>query len=156
MLGMVFGERALRPTKWAGKTIQSIAACGCSPDEERAGCWWFAQLDKGGMGGADRPLHGAVGPLRFGSRAARLAAYREPAFFNIVNYEQVLGDAPDINEVLRPDVTILDEAQRIKNWQIKTLAIKSLRPLYAFVLTARQSYTASTSFIRSRSTLIPS
>jgi hypothetical protein len=29
-----------------------------------------------------------------------------------VNYEQVLGDAPDINEILRPDVIILDEAQR--------------------------------------------
>jgi SNF2 family DNA or RNA helicase len=72
----------------------------------------------------------------FGSRAARLAAYREPAFFNIVNYEQVLGDAPDINEVLRPDVIILDEAQRIKNWQIKTARqVKSLRSLYAFVLT---------------------
>jgi len=24
-----------------------------------------------------------------------------------VNYEQVLGDAPDINEILRPDVIIL-------------------------------------------------
>jgi len=43
----------------------------------------------------------------FGPRAARLTAYREPTFFNIVNYEQVLGDAPDINEILRPDVIIL-------------------------------------------------
>ena len=72
----------------------------------------------------------------FGPRPARLAAYREPTFFTIVNYEQVLGDAPDINEILRPDVVVLDEAQRIKNWQIKTARrVKSLRSPYAFVLT---------------------
>jgi SNF2 family DNA or RNA helicase len=48
----------------------------------------------------------------------------------------VLGDAPDINETLRPDVVVLDEAQRIKNWQIKTARrVKSLRSPYAFVLT---------------------
>ena len=72
----------------------------------------------------------------FGARPARLAAYREPTFFTIVNYEQVLGDAPDINEILHPDVVVLDEAQRIKNWQIKTARrVKSLRSPYAFVLT---------------------
>jgi hypothetical protein len=44
----------------------------------------------------------------------------------------MLVTAPDINEVLRPDVIILDEAQRIKNWQIKTARqVKSLRSLYA-------------------------
>ena len=72
----------------------------------------------------------------FGPRPARLAAYREPTFFTIVNYEQVLGDAHDINEILRPDVVVLDEAQRIKNWQTKTARrVKSLRSPYAFVLT---------------------
>ena len=83
-----------------------------------------------------QPRPGRAGLSGDGGGTARLAAYREPAFFNIVNYEQVLGDAPDINEVLRPDVIILDEAQRIKNWQIKTARqVKSLRSLYAFVLT---------------------
>jgi hypothetical protein len=72
----------------------------------------------------------------FGARPARLAAYREPPFFTIVNYEQVLGDAADLNEILHPDVVVLDEAQRIKNWQIKTARrVKSLRSPYAFVLT---------------------
>ena len=48
----------------------------------------------------------------------------------------MLGDAPDINEILHPDVVVLDEAQRIKNWQIKTARrVKSLRSPYAFVLT---------------------
>ncbi|WP_457799031.1 SNF2-related protein [Methylocystis sp. S23] len=54
----------------------------------------------------------------------------------MVNYEQVLSDAPDINQILKPDVVVLDEAQRIKNWQTKTArCVKSLRSPYAFVLT---------------------
>ena len=74
--------------------------------------------------------------LVFGPRAERLAAYRAPGFFTIVNYEQVLGDADAINGVLKPDVVVLDEAQRIKNWQTKTARrVKSLRAPYAFVLT---------------------
>ena len=65
---------------------------------------------------------------RTGSRAARLEAYRRPAFFNLANYEQILRDADDINRELAPDVIILDEAQRIKNWQARTAdAVKSLR-----------------------------
>ena len=72
----------------------------------------------------------------FGTRPQRLAAYREPVFFTIVNYEQVLVDADDINAVLTPDLVVLDEAQRIKNWQTKTARrVKSLRSRYAFVLT---------------------
>jgi hypothetical protein len=44
----------------------------------------------------------------------------------------VLGDAPDINEILHPDMVVLDEAQHIKNWQIKTARqVKSLRSSYA-------------------------
>ena len=59
-----------------------------------------------------------------------------PAFFTIVNYEQVLSDADDINAILKPDIVVLDEAQRIKNWQTKTARkVKSLRAPYAFVLT---------------------
>jgi len=74
--------------------------------------------------------------LVFGPRAQRLAAYRDPGFFTIVNYEQVLSDADDINGILTPDVVVLDEAQRIKNWQTKTARrVKSLRSPYAFVLT---------------------
>ena len=48
----------------------------------------------------------------------------------------MLGDADDINALLQPDVVVLDEAQRIKNWQTKTARrVKSLRSPYAFVLT---------------------
>jgi SNF2 family DNA or RNA helicase len=72
----------------------------------------------------------------FGPRQHRLAAYREPAFFTIVNYEQVLADGGEINALLAPHVVILDEAQRIKNWHTKTAKrVKELRSPYAFVLT---------------------
>ena len=48
----------------------------------------------------------------------------------------MLNDALDVNERLRPDVVILGEAQRIKNWNTKTAqAIKCLRSRHAFVLT---------------------
>ena len=47
-----------------------------------------------------------------------------------------MRDADAINRFLRPDVVILDEAQRIKNWQTKTARqVKSLASPYACVLT---------------------
>ncbi|MFA6568475.1 MAG: SNF2-related protein [Victivallales bacterium] len=50
--------------------------------------------------------------------------------------EQITRDEQEINGILRPDVIILDEAQRIKNWRTKTAsAVKRLRSDYAFVLT---------------------
>ena len=72
----------------------------------------------------------------FGGPAARRAAYARRAFFTLCNYEQVLGDGPALIATLQPDVVILDEAQRIKNWQTKTAnAVKKLHSRYAFVLT---------------------
>ena len=139
MLHLAFGERALLADEMGlGKTIQAIAACELlarrkgiarvlvvCPASLKAE--WEEQIARF----TDRPAHSVFGP-----RPARLAAYREPTFFTIVNYEQVLSDARDINEILQPDVVVLDEAQRIKNWQIKTARqVKSLRSPYAFVLT---------------------
>ncbi len=71
-----------------------------------------------------------------GSPAERKALYatRKEGFF-IINYEQLLRDL----EVVRawdPDLVVLDEAQRIKNWQTKTaLSVKGLAPDYRLVLT---------------------
>lgn len=74
--------------------------------------------------------------LVYGSRARRLAAYSSAPFFTIVNYEQMIGDTLEVNARLQPEVVILDEAQRIKNWNTKTAqAVKRLRSRYAFVLT---------------------
>jgi superfamily II DNA or RNA helicase len=71
-----------------------------------------------------------------GRPAARLALYRKGAPFTLVNYEVVLRDHEAIQSELAPDLLILDEAQRIKNWRTKTAAaVKSLATPFAFVLT---------------------
>ena len=70
-----------------------------------------------------------------GKPDARQAQYRKEKTFVIVNYELVLRDLTIINEVLRPDLLILDEAQRIKNWRTKIAStIKLIPTAYAFVL----------------------
>jgi hypothetical protein len=139
MLHLAFGERALLADEMGlGKTVQAIAACellACRRGVERVlvvcpaslKAEWEEQIGR---------FCGRTTRSVFGARPVRLAAYHEPAFFTIVNYEQVLSDAADINDILRPDIVVLDEAQRIKNWQIKTARkVKSLRSPYAFVLT---------------------
>lgn len=56
------------------------------------------------------------------------------SFFTICNYEQVLRDV-DAIEAARWDLIILDEGQRIKNWESKTSrTIKALRSPFALVL----------------------
>lgn len=62
--------------------------------------------------------------------------YRREKTFFVINYELILRDLSMINEVLQPDLIILDEAQRIKNWRTKIAAAVKLIPTrYAFVLT---------------------
>ena len=62
--------------------------------------------------------------------------YRREKTFFIINYELLLRDLSMINEILRPDLIILDEAQRIKNWRTKiAAAVKLIPSRYAFVLT---------------------
>ncbi len=74
--------------------------------------------------------------LLYGSRRIRLDRYAEQPAFLVVNYEQVRVDIDDINRLYMPDLTILDEAQRIKNWPTKTAkTIKRIQSPYAFVLT---------------------
>jgi SNF2 family DNA or RNA helicase len=70
-----------------------------------------------------------------GDRAARIGQYQAPAFYRLVNYEQATRDLDRLN-AMTPDLVILDEAQRIKNWESKTSrAVKKLRSRYAIVLT---------------------
>lgn len=71
-----------------------------------------------------------------GSAPARRAQYSRHATFTIANYELVLRDRPVIQGDLAPDLLILDEAQRIKNWRGRTAtAVKAIASRYAFVLT---------------------
>ncbi|MEA1868461.1 MAG: DEAD/DEAH box helicase [Thermodesulfobacteriota bacterium] len=72
--------------------------------------------------------------LILGSAEERAAQYDNSCFFTICNYEQVLRDIHSI-ETVKWDLIILDEGQRIKNWQTKTSqTTKSLRSPFALVL----------------------
>jgi len=72
--------------------------------------------------------------LVIGSALERQEQYTNSAFFTVCNYEQVLRDIQYI-ERNQWDLIILDEGQRIKNWESKTSqTIKALRSPYALVL----------------------
>ena len=70
-----------------------------------------------------------------GTPAERGIQYRRECPFFIMNYELILRDLSLISQTLRPDLIILDEAQRIKNWRTKiATAVKLVPSRYAFVL----------------------
>jgi len=72
--------------------------------------------------------------LVLGSAKERAAQYDNSCFFTICNYEQVLRDLLAIERV-KWDLIILDEGQRIKNWEAKTShVIKALKSPFALVL----------------------
>jgi len=55
--------------------------------------------------------------------------------FLIANYEQLVRDL-EVMHAWKPDLVVLDEAQRMKNWATKTAAsVKKLDPPYRLVLT---------------------
>ncbi len=139
MLHLAFHGRALLADEMGlGKTVQAIAASEL-----------LRQLDK-----AQRILVVSPASLKseweeqiahftgiqsapvYGSRSDRLRIYTQAHHYTLCNYEQVRVDVDDINRLLMPDIIILDEAQRIKNWPTKTAkTIKRLSSPYAFVLT---------------------
>ena len=71
-----------------------------------------------------------------GTPEERQAAYaKRKEGFLIINYEQLLRDL-EIVKRWDPELVVLDEAQRIKNWATKTaLSVKGLSPRYRLVLT---------------------
>ena len=72
--------------------------------------------------------------LVLGSAPARASQYGSDCFFTVCNYEQVLRDLLAI-ERSRWDLVVLDEGQRIKNWETGTSRIiKGLRSRFALVL----------------------
>jgi len=139
MLHLAFTERALLADEMGlGKTIQAIAACALLKRLGRAGRVLVvtpASL-KGEWEEQIRQFTDLPTRLVFGGQAARRAAYEAGTFFTVVNYEQMIRDALEVNARFRPDVVVLDEAQRIKNWNTQTAqAVKRLRSRYAFILT---------------------
>ncbi len=139
MLHLAFQKRALLADEMGlGKTIQAIAACELLRrlhGIQRVVIVCPASL-KGEWEEQIAKFTGLQTLMVNGPRHARLASYLKPSFFYLLNYEQVRSDFKEIQSLLNPDVIILDEAQRIKNWQTKTAwAVKQLRSPYAFVLT---------------------
>jgi len=77
---------------------------------------------------------GRQATLVLGGAGERAAQYQGDCFFTICNYEQVLRDIIAIERATW-DLIILDEGQRIKNWEAKTTqTMKSLRSRFALVL----------------------
>lgn len=139
MLHLAFNGRALLADEMGlGKTIQAVAAAALlhrlgkakrvlvvTPASLKSE--WEEQIAKFTDLGTT---------LVYGKPGNRWDLYEKGAFFTLVNYEQVMRDVDEINERMQPDIVILDEAQRIKNWTTKTaMSIKKLKSPYAFVLT---------------------
>ena len=65
----------------------------------------------------------------------RQPLYKTDTFYKLLNYELVHRDLAEIIQ-WGPDLIILDEAQRIKNWQTRTaMTVKQLPSTFAIVLT---------------------
>jgi len=120
-----------------GKTIQAIAACeimarGLGIEKVLIVCpaslkyQWKSEIEKT----IDRKAQIISGPL-----LERQKQYGQESFFKIVNYDVIFRDT----EIIRhwsPDLIILDEAQRIKNWKTRLArSVKQLESPYAIVLT---------------------
>jgi SNF2 family DNA or RNA helicase len=139
VLHLAFNERALLADDMGlGKTVQAIGASVLlknfknikkalviSPASLKAE--WEEQIEN---------FTDEKSIFIFGNRKKREQLYEKNSFFYLANYEQMVCDEDIVNTILKPDVIILDEAQRIKNWQTKTAnKIKRLKSRYAFVLT---------------------
>ena len=70
-----------------------------------------------------------------GLRRQREKGFASATFFKITNYDTVHADL-DLIEAWGPDLVILDEAQRIKNWNTRVARqVKRIASPYAIVLT---------------------
>jgi superfamily II DNA or RNA helicase len=120
-----------------GKTIQAIAAARLMKKHlgvERAliVCptslkhQWQREIEK---------FSGESTCVIAGLRTRRERQFREDSFFKITNYDTVHSDL-DLIANWHPDLVILDEAQRIKNWKTRTAqSVKRIASPYAIVLT---------------------
>src|SRR5204863_4467670 len=80
-------------------------------------------------------LSGARVRVIAGPREVRRRTYADPPEIMITSYELARADEREL-VALAPDLLILDEAQRIKNWRTRTAdAVKRIASRFAFVLT---------------------
>ena len=122
-----------------GKTIQAIAASEIYKRElgikkilvicpTSLKYQWKSEIEKF----SDNTTNVVEGSLVF----RRKQYENSDALFQIMSYNMVVNDAEFINEHMQPDLVILDEAQRIKNFRTKVSAkLKQVQTPYCFVLT---------------------
>jgi superfamily II DNA or RNA helicase len=132
------GQLLLADDMGLGKTAQAIACCHILRLSGRirrgliiAPASLKAQWAREWALFSDLPVH-----VVEGTPEERQAAYTSRGTgFLIINYEQLLRDLETVRG-WDPELVVLDEAQRIKNWATKTaLSVKGLFPLYRLVLT---------------------
>jgi len=120
-----------------GKTIQAIAACEILAQVsgvERALVICPTALKHQWKREIERFV-GRSATVIEGFRPTREDLYTAESFFKITNYDTVQRDLGLING-WHPDVVILDEAQRIKNWATRRAkAVKQVESDHAIVLT---------------------
>jgi len=120
-----------------GKTLEAIAACEilarvagiqrvlvvCPASLKYQ---WKAEIEK---------FTGRSALVIEGLLPSRRLLYETESFYKIVNYDIVFRDEEFIQGWF-PDIIILDEAQRIKNWKTRTAqSVKKLDSPFAIVLT---------------------
>ena len=130
------GRAILADDMGLGKTIQAIGVAELlagEADISRVLIICPASL-KSQWRGEIRRFSDRDGQIVLGSAAERPRQYDNGCFFTICNYEQVLRDILAI-EKIPWDLIVLDEGQRIKNWEAKTSrVVKGLRSPFALVL----------------------
>lgn len=131
------GRALLADDMGLGKTLQAITAASWLADNEGVQRvlvispaslkhQWAREIQK---------FTGHSVQIIQGNAENRRVHYRADALFFIVNYELVMRDLSILNERLKPDLVILDEAQRIKNWRTKLASTVKLIPSrYVFML----------------------
>ncbi len=132
------GRLLLADDMGLGKTAQAIAACHA--------LWHTGRVRRGLLvvPAALKPqwlrewrlFTDAPATVVDGTPSERRAAFEAcRRGFLLGNYEQLIRDL-DIVRDWTPDIVVLDEAQRIKNWATRTaLTVKRLDPPYRLVLT---------------------
>jgi len=132
------GRLVLADDMGLGKTTQAIVACSALLETGLAMRGLLivpaslkAQWEREWQAVSRSPLRVLEGNAE--ERRALYASTRRG--FLVTNYEQMVRDVDAIVQ-WAPDLVVLDEAQRIKNWSTRTaLTVKRLRPTYRLVLT---------------------
>jgi ERCC4-related helicase len=131
------GRSLLADDMGLGKTIQAIAAAeilarAAGVERVLVVCptslkhQWRQEIAKF----TNRSAEVVEGPL-----AARAARYAIDTFYKVTNYDVIHRDL-DLIRRWAPDLVIVDEAQRIKNWKTRTArSVKRLPAQFAIVLT---------------------